>query len=137
MVSESSDPSPDRRSLDTILVVDDEPSIRSLLNRFLSKSGYTVLESADGRDALEQLRQSNVDLIISDIVMPERDGLEILRSLRKDFARLKVIVMSGAFDGRFLRTAEMLGAHATLQKPLKINLVLDTIRQVLAADSSE
>ena len=117
----------------TILVVDDEPSIRSLLSRFLSKAGYTVLESSDGRDALEKLRQSNVDLLISDIVMPERDGLEILRSLRKDFAGLKVIVMSGAFDGRFLRTAEMLGAHATLQKPLKMNLVLETVREVLAA----
>jgi len=75
-----------------------------------------------------------VDLLISDIVMPERDGLEILRSLRKDFAGLKVIVMSGAFDGRFLRAAEMLGAHATLQKPLKMNLVLETVREVLASE---
>ena len=75
MGSESSDPNADRRSLATILVVDDEPSIRSLLNRFLGKSGYTVLESADGRDALEQLRQSKVDLLISDILMPGRDGL--------------------------------------------------------------
>ena len=123
MGSQSSDLNADQGPLATILVVDDEPSIRSLLKRFLSKSGYTVLESADGRDALEQLRQSKVDLLISDIVMPERDGLEVLRSLRKDFAGLKVIVMSGAFVGRFLRTAEMLGADATLQKPLKMNLV--------------
>ena len=137
MGSQDSDLPTDLTSLATILVVDDEPSIRNLLSRFLSRSGYTVLESADGRDALEQLRQRKVDLLISDIVMPERDGLEILRALRKDFEGLKVIVMSGAFDGRFLRTAEMLGAHATLQKPLKINLVLDTIRQVLAADSSK
>ena len=118
----------------TIMVVDDDPSIRGLLKRFLSKSGYTVLESADGRDAQEQLRQCKVDLLISDIVMPERDGLEILRSLQKDFEGLKVIAMSGAFDGRFLRTAQMLGAHATLQKPLKMNLVLKTVREVLAAD---
>jgi DNA-binding NtrC family response regulator len=134
MGPQSSDLDTDQQYLATILVVDDEPSIRSLLKRFLSKSGYTVLESADGRDALEQLRQSKVDLLISDIVMPERDGLEILRSLQKDFAGLKVIVMSGAFDGRFLRTAEMLGAHATLQKPLKMNLVLETVKQVLAAE---
>jgi len=120
--------------LATIMVVDDEPSIRSLLKRFLGKSGYVVLESADGRDALDQLRQCHVDLLISDIVMPERDGLEILRSLRKDFAGLKVIVMSGAFDGRFLRTAEMLGAHATLQKPLRMNLVLETVQKVLAGE---
>ncbi|MCI0421053.1 MAG: response regulator [Acidobacteria bacterium] len=118
----------------TVLVVDDEPAIRSLLTRFLSKSGYTVLESADGRDALEQLRQRKVDLLISDIVMPERDGLEVLRSLRNDFAGLKVIVMSGAFDGRFLRTAEMLGAHATLQKPLRLDAVFETVRQVLGMD---
>ena len=133
MGSGSNNVNADRQSQGTILVVDDEPSIRSLLSRFLSKSGFTVLESADGRDALEKLRQSKVDLLISDIVMPERDGLEVLRSLRKDFAGLKVIVMSGAFDGRFLRTAEMLGAHATLQKPLKMNLVLETVREVLAS----
>jgi len=134
MGSQGSDSDADQRPPATIMVVDDEPSFRSLLNRFLSKSGYTVLESADGRDALEQLRQRKVDLLISDIVMPERDGLEILRSLRKDFAGLEVIVMSGAFDGRFLRTAKMLGAHATLQKPLRMNLVLETVRDVLAAD---
>ena len=133
MGSQSSDLNADPGPLATILVVDDEPSIRSLLKRFLSKSGYMVLESADGRDALEQLRQTKVDLLISDIVMPERDGLEVLRSLRKDFAGLKVIVMSGAFDGRFLRTAEMLGAHATLQKPLKMNLVLETVREALSS----
>jgi CheY-like chemotaxis protein len=57
MGSETSDLHADQRPPATILVVDDEPIIRSLLNRFLSKSGYTVLESADGRDALEQLRQ--------------------------------------------------------------------------------
>ena len=83
MGSQSSDLNADQGPLATILVVDDEPSIRSLLKRFLSKSGYMVLESADGRDALEQLSQTKVDLLISDIVMPERDGLEILRSLRK------------------------------------------------------
>ena len=99
MGSQSSDLNADQGPLATILVVDDEPSIRSLLQRFLSKSGYTVLESADGRDALEQLRQSKVDLLISDIVMPERDGLEVLRSLRKDFAGLKVIVMLENFVG--------------------------------------
>jgi two-component system OmpR family response regulator len=120
--------------LATILVVDDEPSIRSLLSRFLTKAGYRVSESTDGRDALEQLRQSKVDLLILDIVMPGMDGLEVLRALRRDVAGLKVIVMSGAFDGRFLRTAEMLGARATLQKPMKLSLVLETVRTVLEAN---
>lgn len=134
MGPKETDPQAEPAPLATIMVVDDESSIRSLLSRFLTKSGYMVLESANGRDALEQLQRSKVDVLISDIVMPERDGLEILQSLRRDFAALKVIVMSGAFDGRFLRTAEMLGAHATLQKPLKLNLVLETVRAALAAD---
>jgi CheY-like chemotaxis protein len=99
----------------TILVVDDEGDIRSLLKRFLGESGYDVLESSNGRDALDQLRKTKVDLLISDIVMPEADGLEILQSLRKDFAGLKVIVMSGAFDGRFLRAAELLGTCYSAQ----------------------
>jgi CheY-like chemotaxis protein len=132
----SQNPSIDHSPLATIMVVDDETSIRNLLSRFLTKSGYKVLESADGRDALEQLRHCKIDLLISDIVMPERDGLEILRSIRRDFADLKIIVMSGAFEGRFLRTAEMLGAHATLQKPLRLNLVLETVQEVLTADYS-
>jgi two-component system response regulator YesN len=70
----------------------------------------------DGRDALEQLRQTKVDLLISDIVMPERDGLEILRLAPKDFAGLKVIVMSGAFDGRFLRTCRDAGGSRYVAK---------------------
>lgn len=124
MGPEETDPQAGPTPLATIMVVDDESSIRSLPSRFLAKSGYMVLESANGRDALEKLQRSKVDVLISDIVMPERDGLKILQALRRDFAALKVIVMSGGFDGQFLRTAEMLDAHATLQKPLKLNLVL-------------
>jgi CheY-like chemotaxis protein len=132
MGSQRSDQQADQPPPATILVVDDEPGIRSVLKRFLAKSGYTVLESPNGRDALEQLRQCKVDLLISDIVMPERDGLEVLRSLRKEFPGLRVIIISGAFEGRFLRIAEMLGARATLHKPLRLNLLLDAVRQVLA-----
>lgn len=117
----------------TILVVDDERDIRDLLKRFLGEAGYRVLESPNGRDALNQLRNTRVDLLISDIVMPEADGLEILQSLRNNFAGLKVIAMSGAFDGRFLRAAELLGAHATLLKPLSLSLVKETVARVLAA----
>lgn len=115
----------------TVLVDDDEADIRHLLRRFLSNAGYSVLEAGNGREALDQLRSYSIDVLICDIVMPERDGLEILRPLKSESPNLKTIVTSGAFGGKFLRTAEMLGAHATLKKPLRESSVLKAIHKVL------
>jgi hypothetical protein len=116
----------------TILIVDDEESVLKLLRTVLTHAGYVVIEAANGRQALEKLAQSpRVDLMITDIVMPEQEGLEMLRSLRRERPDLKVIAISGAFGGEYLEAAELLGAKASLQKPIDQRELLQTIHDVL------
>lgn len=115
----------------TILVVDDEPAIRTLLRQVLEGAGYNVLEAEDGEKAIA-LATAETDLVITDLVMPDREGLETIRLLRKQKPDLKIIAMSGAFHGEFLEVAEKLGAVATLAKPIRPNDLLKTVREVTA-----
>ena len=116
----------------TILVVDDEESIRKLLETILTAEGYDVCAAADGREAVEVMRQRNIDLVITDLVMPESEGLETIQTLRGGQPALKIIAMSGAFGGKFLSAAIKLGASATLLKPIGRDRLLSTVRDVLS-----
>ena len=116
----------------TILVVDDMAGIRGLVRKVLAGAGYNVMEAVDGKDALRQIRSTDVDLVLTDLVMPEMEGLEMIRNIRTEWPALKIIAMSGAFDGQFLQTAGLLGAHATLAKPIRPDALLNAVRRVLA-----
>ncbi len=112
----------------TILITDDDASVRCLLRQMLERSQYQVLEAADGNEALQRLTESQIDMLITDLVMPGREGLELIRQIRREQPGLKVIAMSGRFGGSCLKAAELLGAHATLCKPLEIDMVLEAVR---------
>ncbi len=114
-----------------ILVVDDELSIRLLMRRVLQKAGYEVVEAANGKAALAQIREGRVDLIITDLVMPEQEGVETIRRLRESHPQIKVVAMSGAFGGRLLQTASLFGAQATLMKPVSPATILQVTRELL------
>ncbi len=114
-----------------VLVVDDEPEIRRLLRQFLEHAGYRVTEAPNGKQAVAEVDAGGVALVITDLVMPEKEGIETIREMRSRHPDVKIIAMSGAFGGRFLRTAEMLGANATLSKPLRAESVVRTAREVL------
>ena len=116
----------------TILVVDDEAAIRGLARKVLTGAGYSVLEAPDGKRALQQIRNSKVDLVLTDLVMPEVEGLEMIRNIRHDWPETKIIAMSGAFGGQFLQAAELLGAQAILAKPIRPDDLLAAIRRVFA-----
>jgi two-component system cell cycle sensor histidine kinase/response regulator CckA len=116
-----------------LLVVDDEAEIRKLLRQFLEHAGYEVAEAANGRQAVAEVDAGGVTLVITDLVMPEKEGIETIREMRTRHRDVKIIAMSGAFGGRFLRTAEMLGAHATLSKPVRAEQLVRTVREVLGA----
>lgn len=103
-----------------ILIVDDEASIRSLLTEFLTALGFETALACNGLDALKQVRKFDPGLLIIDLVMPEQEGIETIRTLRTTRKDLKIIAVSGAFAGQFLRTAELLGANAVLPKPLDL-----------------
>lgn len=114
-----------------ILVVDDDAAIRELLREILADAGYLVLEARNGREAMVRCREDQVNLMITDLVMPEQEGIETIRLIRREFPAVKVIAISGAFGGEYLRVAELLGAHGTLQKPLSVDGVLQAVQQTL------
>jgi PAS domain S-box-containing protein len=116
-----------------ILVVDDEAGVRGFLCSALREGGYEVTEAADGKQALRQALAGGVDLVITDLVMPEQEGIETIRALRRDMPGVGIIAISGAFGGQFLKTARMLGADAVLDKPVSPGLLSVKVAEVLKA----
>ena len=117
----------------TILVIDDQEPIRVLLRRALEGADYEVLEASNGRLGLELYRERSADLIITDIFMPEMNGLEMMVELTRNFLEVKVIAMSGGLESEgALNVAKVLGARHTFQKPLDIEKLLSAVQYELA-----
>jgi len=114
-----------------ILVADDEAGVRAFLRKVLEDGGYEVIEAADGKQALRQASAGRADLVITDLVMPEVEGIEAIQALRRDVPGVRIIAISGAFGGQFLETARMLGADAVLIKPVNGDLLLAKVAEVL------
>lgn len=123
------------RPLETVLVCDDDPQIRNLLSRMLEGKGYHVLTASDGQKGIYLAELEPVDLIITDILMPAKDGLETIRELRREDRKVKIIAISGGTtdwdDLGFLPTAKRFGADAILAKPFTSRQLLDLVRDVL------
>lgn len=120
-----------------VLVVDDDPAVRDLVAAMLEGGGYPVAVASNGREALAMLASEGFDVIITDLVMPEQEGIETIKAIRLDYPAAKVIAMSGAFGGDYLRIAGYMGAHATIAKPLRIKTVLDAVQKVLNTKKGE
>ena len=114
-----------------ILVADDEAGVRGFLRIALERGGYEVIEAEDGKQAFELARGGKVDLVITDLVMPEQEGIETILALRKDVPGVGIIAMSGAFEGDFLAVARKLGAQAALRKPVNADVLLREVAEVL------
>ena len=119
-----------------ILVIDDEADSRALVSQALEADGHEVIPATDGAEGLVLQRQRPADLVITDIFMPEADGIETIHELKKDFPRLKVIAMSGggrspSMLGSVLTTVNALGIDAFLRKPFDFRTLLQSVRQVL------
>jgi CheY-like chemotaxis protein len=114
-----------------ILVADDEAGVRAFLRRVLEDGGYETIEAADGKQTLRQALAGRVDLVITDLVMPEQEGIETIQALRRDVPDVAIIAISGAFEGKFLKSAKLLGAAAVLDKPVSAQLLLATVAEVL------
>ena len=115
----------------TLLVVDDEPHIRLLLRQAMEQCGYDVEEAADGQEAIRRLSETTFDLVIADILMPERDGLEVIIFLRKEHPNVKVIAVSAPGYDLFLRSAKGLGAARVFQKPFKLADITSAAEELL------
>ncbi len=115
----------------TILVVDDERSIRRTLREILEYEGYTVEEAVDGEEALKKLREGRYDLVLLDIKMPRRDGMEVLRTLAAEQPELPVVMISGHGTIETAVEATRLGAFDFIEKPPDLNRLLLTVRNAL------
>src|SRR5271154_7168744 len=114
-----------------ILVVDDEPQIRCLLVRVLNGAGHTVHEAGNGQEAIRQFRRVRPGLVITDIVMPGMEGIELIRELRQQTRTTPILAISGGGPPLYLRAATDLGATAALAKPFGAAELLELVDQLL------
>ncbi len=115
----------------SILIVDDERSIRNSLKDILEHEDYTIETAESGHQALEILKQKSLDLVLSDIKMPQMDGVELLEKMQKDFPTVPVVMISGHGDIETAVECIKKGAFDFLQKPLDLNRILVTVRNAL------
>ncbi len=116
-----------------ILIIDDETSVRILLKKMLEKEDYEVFEAQDGNKGMDLYKKFNPDLIITDLVMPEKEGLETIRELRKENSEIVIFAISGGgriIPDTYLNLAEKLGANRTFSKPFDTDEMLSAIKAV-------
>jgi YesN/AraC family two-component response regulator len=117
-----------------IIVVDDEPSILLMLRKMLEKAGHEVDTASNGNEGITLFEKNKHDLLITDIIMPEKEGIETIIELHKKYPDLKIIAISGG--GRFspegyLSGAKLLGANMVFQKPLIQKEFLEAVAMLL------
>ena len=117
-----------------ILLVDDDGSLRSMLRRTLERAGYAVVEATNGRSALAALAHNTVDLVLTDVIMPDMEGIELILQLRKTRPELPVIAMSGGGvlpAGEYLQMALDMGAVSVLAKPFDSTAMLSAVAAIV------
>lgn len=119
-----------------ILVIDDDVQFRQMLRQMLERAGYEVLEAANGKKGIESYRSEPADLIITDIIMPEKEGIETILELKRDFPDVKIIAISGG--GRltpagYLDAAQALGVMQIFTKPFNNKEMLEAIEKLLVS----
>jgi two-component system, OmpR family, response regulator CpxR len=118
-----------------ILVIDDDAAMRRLILRVLQPRGHELLEAENGDDGLARMKDGSPDLIITDILMPQKEGIETIREVLGRSPGTKIIAISGggAQNLMFLDAARAFGAHAALAKPFRADELVETVERVLAA----
>jgi len=117
-----------------ILVIDDDEQVLDMLYESLTREGYDVLKASNGEQGLRLYREKSVDLIITDIIMPEKEGIETIIELRQDFPNVKIIAISGggrAGTKDYLQMAKIFGVQRTFTKPVAREQLLDAIKELI------
>ncbi|HLK70136.1 MAG TPA: response regulator [Bryobacteraceae bacterium] len=114
-----------------VLLVDDDRQVVRYLQKALEADDYAVVATTSGKQALANMRTAVPDLLIMDLNMPAPDGFELLRTVRGEFPYLRVLAISGYLDGALLEAAAVLGAIATLSKPIAADTLLAKVREVI------
>ena len=118
-----------------ILVIEDEDSVRLVIRQILTRDGHTVVEAKNGKDGIDVFFEQAPDMIVTDIIMPEQEGIEVILEIKRTSPPTKILAISGGghwHDRDFcLRAAQQLGADGTLKKPFTRNELLAEINSLL------
>jgi CheY-like chemotaxis protein len=130
--------------MQSVLVIDDELDVRDAIKRVLDRAGYVVRTVADVSGALEELRRSRADVVITDIIMPKHNGVEAIDFIRKEFPGLRIVAISGGGNfavagyqptaittSAYLAAAERAGADLVMTKPFESKDLLQALEKVL------
>src|SRR6266849_2150987 len=135
---------PHEAKMHSILVIDDEPDVRDAVKRVLDRAGYTVRTTDSAVGALAELERIRTDVVITDIIMPKIDGVQLIESIRKAFPLVRIIAISGGGNfgitayqptaittTAYLASAQQAGAHLVLTKPFESIDLIQAIENVL------
>jgi DNA-binding response OmpR family regulator len=119
-----------------VLVIDDNPDMRRTMQMLLETEGFAVSVAADGEEALRLQRELPAAVVITDIFMPGKEGIETIFELRKEFPQTKIIVISGGSraKGDYFGVARELGAVKTFKKPFEPRELIDAVRELIPSD---
>lgn len=122
-----------------LLLIDDDPSLRRVLAKSLSYAGHEVLQAGDGQEGLDLVHATPVDLVITDLIMPVREGVETIVELRRSHAHVPIIAISGGSSNTplYLEIANKIGAQQILQKPFTPEELVALIAAVLKAQAAK
>ena len=121
----------------SVLIIEDDDQFRAMLRDMLKLAGYEVEEATDGKEGIKLYKENPKDLVVTDIIMPEQEGIETIIELRRSFPDVKIIAISGGGQisaEEHLQMARDLGAIQTLHKPFGREKLLEAIREVLRED---
>lgn len=119
----------------TVLVIDDEELVRFTIREILEAEGYEVIEAANGQKGVEAFQNNHVDLIITDIIMPEKEGVETIIEIKRENPAIKILAISGGGRTRnmdFLKLADEFGADKTMAKPFSTEDLINAVKECLA-----
>jgi YesN/AraC family two-component response regulator len=123
-----------------ILIIDDDFHVRDMMERLLRKAGYDAQLAENGVEAMKMHRENPMDLVITDIIMPEKEGMEVITEFRREYPSVKLIAISGGGrigPANYLKMAKLLGAERTFAKPVDTSQLLSAIEELLAPPGKE
>ncbi len=117
-----------------ILIVDDDAQIRQLFKRILEEKGHQVFIAVDGEDGIIQYKKEKPDLMLLDIIMPNKEGIEVIREITSEYKNAKIIAVSGGGKGKavdYLSYAKHFGAKQIIEKPVSPSKLIESINKIL------
>lgn len=120
--------------MQTVLIIEDDHNILLMIKRMLEPFGFDIKLASNGQEGLDLFQKLDVDLVITDIIMPEKEGLEIIREMRRARPDLKIIAMSGGGKlsaDNYLETAKIFGAASIMEKPFTRKQIVSAVQDIL------